>query len=132
MIKTVMQPVKPRTIDPSELEGHDLDHAVAQALGVKVYPTKRGEWMTANYGDFNPRLGIPYWRPSKDWRQGGPIIQSEGISVVRDEGDDYWQAVTNAVSGSMLGPGLCGDSYAHGPTPLIAAMRCFVASKGVV
>ena len=122
MIKTVMQPVKPRTIDPSELEGHDLDHAVAQALGVKVYPTKRGEWMTANYGDFNPRLGIPYWRPSKDWSQGGPIVEREGIDLA---------------SPSPIAPEWCAmfwrsSNKQSGPTPLIAAMRCFVASKGVV
>jgi hypothetical protein len=69
------------------------------------------------------------YRPSTDWSQGGPIIEREGISTVRDEGDDYWQAVTDACSSSMFGPGLSGYNYEQGPTPLIAAMRCYVASK---
>ena len=69
------------------------------------------------------------FNPSTDWAQGGPIIEREGISIVRDEGYGYWQAVTDANSGSMFGPGLCGNNFQHGPTPLIAAMRCYVVSK---
>ena len=72
--------------------------------------------------------GWPY-DPSTDWAHGGPIIDRKGISIVRDEGDDYWQAVTDANSGSMFGPGLCGNNFQHGPTPLIAAMRCHVTSE---
>ena len=75
----------------------------------------------------------PY-SPSADWEQGGPMIERERIAVTpkRDFGKtesgieydnpdgwlaskpkSYWQTV---------------QSY-HGPTPLIAAMRCFVASR---
>jgi hypothetical protein len=52
------------------------------------------------------------WGWATDWAQGGPIIEREGLTL--DQWDDYprWRS---------------GNSY--GPTPLIAAMRCYVASK---
>jgi hypothetical protein len=132
MIKTVMQPVKPHAIDPADLVGPALDHAVAQALGVKVYPTKRGEWMTANYGEFNHRMGIPYWRPSTDWSQGGPIIEREKVTL------DLTDVLFDHVSDTCIQLdkpewwASKGDVTGRGPTPLIAAMRCLVASKGTV
>lgn len=73
--------------------------------------------------------GLTPYAPAESWSVAGPIIEREGISTVRDEGDDYWQAVTDANSGSMFGPGLCGNNFQCGPTPLIAAMRCYVASR---
>lgn len=101
-------------IKTSELTGAALDRAVAKCLGT--------EHLFAGH-----EVGRLHY--STDWSQGGPIIEREGISIVRDEGYDYWQAVTDANSGSMFGPGLCGNNFQHGPTPLIAAMRCYVASK---
>jgi hypothetical protein len=57
------------------------------------------------------------------WEHGGPIIEREGISVVQ-QGDaaDWVASVYNHNE---------DDWYMHttGPTPLIAAMRCYVASK---
>jgi hypothetical protein len=60
------------------------------------------------------------WVPTTDWSQGGPIIESEAIQLIPDEYAGVWTAyMTNE-----------GEPYEHtGPTPLIAAMRCFVASK---
>jgi hypothetical protein len=61
------------------------------------------------------------FQPSTDWAQGGPIIEREGIwlqsEVGKEETASAWYAV------SMDGH----DAY--GPTPLIAAMRCYVTSK---
>jgi hypothetical protein len=54
---------------------------------------------------------------STDWAQGGPIIEREGISI-RQVLTDFWAAEVEA-----------GDYEHDGPTPLIAAMRCYVASK---
>jgi len=98
----------------NELTGAALDWAVAKCEGT--------EHLFAGHE-------VGRLRYATDWAQGGPIIEREGISTVRDEGDDYWQAVTDANSSSMFGPGLCGNNFQCGPTPLIAAMRCFVASK---
>jgi hypothetical protein len=58
----------------------------------------------------------PAWtKYSTDWAQAGPIIERERICLI-DQGGDYWQA-------------LWGWKEAFGSTPLIAAMRCYVASK---
>jgi hypothetical protein len=60
-----------------------------------------------------------YWEPSTDWSQGGPIIEREGIALWPDDEEGGWFASAN---------GGQGEDY-KGPTPLIAAMRCYVASK---
>ena len=56
---------------------------------------------------------------STNWTQGGPIIERENIDLISPTpSDPLWQAMQ--------------WRFAHGakgPTPLIAAMRCFVASK---
>ena len=52
---------------------------------------------------------------STDWAQGGPIIEREGIDLSR-AGSGWW-----AVNSPL--------PIQSGPTPLIAAMRCYVASK---
>ncbi len=55
------------------------------------------------------------------WEHGGPIIEREGISVDRMVG--AWTAdITDSVGGYI-------ELTESGPTPLIAAMRCYVASK---
>lgn len=58
-------------------------------------------------------------RYSTDWSVGGPIIEHEGIAMWQDEETLGWFA--SADEGR-------GNDYL-GPTPLIAAMRCYVASK---
>ena len=62
--------------------------------------------------------------PSTDWAQGGPIMERKGISPLLFEGQ--WFAFSNLPTHD------CIDDIAEGyvgPTPLIAAMRCYVASK---
>ena len=66
-----------------------------------------------------------YWQPSELWEQGGPIIEREGIGLrgpsIRG---NAWAAFID-LSGTSQ-----GSQHRHtGPTPLIAAMRCYVASK---
>jgi hypothetical protein len=65
-------------------------------------------------GDAAEQAG-EWWTPSTDWSQGGPIIEREGLTLTHQA--DQWVAQTD------------DDLFAHGPTPLIAAMRCYVASK---
>lgn len=61
------------------------------------------------------------WRfqPTSDWSQGGPIIERECIAIHRDMrfAETIWVA------------GIPFNQNLSGPTPLIAAMRCYVASK---
>lgn len=63
---------------------------------------------------------------SGDWSQGGPIIEREEIGIKRNapcSAGREWEA-----SPSITAKG-AGGRYGYGPTPLIAAMRCYVASK---
>ena len=53
---------------------------------------------------------------SHKWEAGGPIIEREGISIYRMTSD--WSAAYNPSGAAQ-----------DGSTPLIAAMRCYVASK---
>jgi len=64
--------------------------------------------------------GIKDYSPSTNWVQGGPIIEREKITPqYMDRG--YWRAWTEV--------GEKAHKVAYGPTPLIAAMRCYVASR---
>lgn len=102
----------------SELQGPALDWAVAECEGLQPY-TKGAEWWIRVT---DPRDGsIDYCEMpqySTDWSQGGPIIEREEISIER---------ITSALWTATLqsGPAV---SEADGPTPLIAAMRSYVAS----
>ncbi len=68
--------------------------------------------------------------PDLSWQTCGPIIEREGIEVVRgndlvfpkgNEKGEYYEPLWLASYGA-------GRKF-HGPTPLIAAMRCFCRSK---
>ena len=56
------------------------------------------------------------FKPSADWAQAGPIIEREKIGIEPHPNSELWVSFCSGVS------------YV-GPTPLIAAMRCYVASK---
>jgi hypothetical protein len=97
-----METAKTIPMKITELEGHKLDWAVAKAFG------QENEWM------HDHKIGYIN-SPSTDWAQGGPIIERELIWLEVSEGKCY------AHQDGLL--------FQEGPTPLIAAMRCFVASK---
>jgi hypothetical protein len=105
------------TLKVSELSGAALDWAVAKCEG-RQEPEVVNNFAVAWYT-------WPNTHYSTDWAQGGPIIEREGISIRYSEKDarGAWYAV--------LGPNrfLSPDHEGSGPTPLIAAMRCYVASK---
>ena len=88
----------------SELTGAALDWAVWSALG-----------LPATYLDHNGHAA----NFSTQWAQGGPIIERE-ITRVENLGDGRWAAYKNSKDETHR---------LTGPTPLIAAMRCYVASK---
>jgi len=90
----------------NELTGAALDWAVAEAQG-HDFPAA-----DAFCGIFNP---------STNWAQGGPIIEREGIGVYQYRG--AWAAHCPLPNGGLHA---CMENQ---PTPLIAAMRCYVASK---
>lgn len=93
-------------MNTSELTGPALDWAVAKCMDWP-YPVVYDE-------DGNEVLIAP----STDWAQGGPIIEREKIGLFFDRAcGNKWRA------SHMTAP------YQLGPTPLIAAMRCFVAGQ---
>lgn len=108
-------------IKTSELIGAALDWAVGTAEGYDL----------SLYGvDPSIRARVPGqgvhapWRPAYYWNQGGPIIEQERI---------HW-GMTAVPHGAPPTTYLAyqyqrGVRPVKGPTPLIAAMRCYVASK---
>ena len=90
----------------AELTGAALDWAVSKCEG---FTWEQGDLDAGEYG--------PGFKPSTDWSHGGPIIEREGIDLKRIT-DALWDAHMRNV-----------NFYEDGSTPLIAAMRCYVASK---
>lgn len=66
------------------------------------------------------------FNPTKDWAQGGPIIDREKISTVWAH--IHWCA-TNGDVGEVYRSDDGNYFQGCGSTPLVAAMRCFVASR---
>lgn len=101
----------------SELTGPALDWAVAKCEfpDPDYYDDDRLVYVTCELG-----YDMGLYSPSTDWAQGGPIIERECIDTVR-VGNFNWKAETWCERGKK--------HQGHGPTPLIAAMRCYVASK---
>ena len=107
-------------VSTSELAGPALDWAVAKcewdvlaALNIQ-YP---------QYAQHFPKIS-----PSTDWAQGGPIIEREEIHILRAYTPP--EGIASIAHSSKDGKRLVGWrrlAYCH--TPLIAAMRCYLASK---
>jgi len=108
----------------SELTGDLLDAAVAKALGHRNLKLVNGEWRSLTEdGEMSPIAAF-----SEDWSAGGPIIQANFIEVRNeDKFKPNWVAYIRVMV-AWTGPG-CPHHLGNGPTPLIAAMRAFVASK---
>lgn len=117
----------------AELEGALLDAAVAMVEGVDVV---RRPWGIAEVhpncddeaaerlDDYCPatRTGYTAYSPSTDWGRGGPIIErNDWVLPYRSPGRRLHLGRYTAQT-----PG----GFEHsGPTPLVAAMRAYVASR---
>ena len=122
-------------VKTADLTGTALDWAVAKAeyTDRRVELNPHGGVRVENGPGSGDSYGIGWFdfRASTDWAQGGPIIEREHIGF-------EWM-----VSEWMAGQNYGGHPYkdrpdlrpigtrfmSYGPTPLIAAMRCYVASK---
>ncbi|CAB4158509.1 Bacteriophage P22, NinX [uncultured Caudovirales phage] len=69
--------------------------------------------------------GIPKFMCSTSWAQGGPIIEREGIAI---HPSPTWTARYGLTTLAHHG-GHRGHFQSIGPTPLVAAMRCYVRAK---
>jgi len=85
----------------SDMTGTALDWAVAKCEGAVYH-------------------GPAWTKPSTDWAQGGVIIERE-IAKIERFSDALWEATAFTNNAQ--------DFVQTGSTPLIAAMRCYVASK---
>ncbi len=101
-----------KTIKVSEASGPALDWMVAKAN------------QAAGLIKSDPMLDcMNYFTPTTNWAQGGPIIDREELTLSHSPYDH--------VSYGRTRP-WCAEKKSrmeYGPTPLIAACRCYVASK---
>lgn len=137
----------------SELQGAELDCAVAQALGYKAYKEKRGQyelcviqapsdrepWKSTQNSELAKQrytpvslleavrigfFGVGVPKFTKDWAISGPLIEREKIPLCPVIGGT-WAAEYVC----WIGEDDCDTTTVYGPTPLIAACRAFVASR---
>lgn len=108
-----------QTVKTSELSGAALDWAVAKCEepigGYKA-------WVQDDL-DKGILHGMSY---SSNWSFGGPIIESGCIGIDTNpcgsaESHFAWKAIIDVPD--------CDVVEMHGDKPLVAAMRCYVASK---
>ena len=97
-------------IKVNKLTGAALDWAVAKCAELP-FPFA--------YDDYGREYPVS---PSTLWIQGGPIIERERIELKCWDGTWGVEEGTWVANSVMLSEG-------QGTTPLIAAMRCYVASK---
>ena len=113
----------------ADLIGPALDWAVAKVQGyaeVKIFgrtqPSDRG-WVEVRFNP-EPKAMTARFDPSENWEQGGPIIDEmmEGeFFFMENDGNDNCHVAYSTTAHSNF--------HGYGPTPLIAAMRCVVASR---
>lgn len=107
-------------INTSDLSGDALNWSVARITNPQWWEEglMGGDPLSALEMDDGER-----YDPVNDWAQGGPIIEREGIDIKQWQG--AWSAELEYLPDD-------DDHYRYGksagPTPLIAAMRCYVMS----
>jgi hypothetical protein len=122
------------------LSGKELDAAVARLEGLDVVyrngqPAFEHEWDPELHcheddldGEFKAWV---HYKPSSCWSDGGPLIEREKLTIgpMNMPAAQGWFAHKHSEDGNGgIGKLLC---RAYGPTPLIAAMRCYVEFKGL-
>ena len=111
-------------IKTKDLTGAALDWAVAKADD-NLHPKGDvrlldGKVFTIEAGDYERSDRWQRYNPSTDWAQGGPIIDRERITIRQWTGMPIIHAYMPHD----------GAPWGAGPTPLIAAMRCFCSKLG--
>lgn len=110
------------TIKTSELTGSALDWAVAKCEGVNE-DSFHLFYEPTEPSDLDSH-GFPEFHYSTVWSQGGPIIdRTKGFEF------KHWLEARPESCCEAHIHNYDGDWIQFGPTPLIAAMRCYVASR---
>jgi hypothetical protein len=104
-------------IKTTELQGEALNRAVAYCV----------EW-SKRFPIFTDGKPMSKGNYSTDWALGGPIIEQENISVFMD--DEKWAAyASHSLPQNFYGTSKDPDwDDGDEGSPLVAAMRCYVAS----
>lgn len=126
-------------VKTSDLIGPALDWSVAMCEGASNLRRNPHRFNNAWIVDWPGEDSAPTtdylscFDPSSDWNLGGPIIEREGIGTVPEPRDhSVWKAQFSYTREVFrMSPIGLVNSYClqRGPTPLVAAMRCYVTSK---
>lgn len=120
-------------LNTNELIGPALDWAVAKCGGHSLPPFPGRSGVRECWINVSP-AGHDVFAPSTDWTQGGPIIEEEEIAIFKapelQSSPSNIPAIWAAcLSGEHTWIDTSADEEITGPTPLVAAMRCYVASR---
>ena len=133
----------------ADLEGVLLDAAVAMAQGWHRHEFSSLDWDWREPPTADDEIGCMMadsdWSPSTSWAIGGPIIERERIELdvgVGDgDGERFWMGtwhyrgrqeiclVGTPRPGALTLATMPKSCHSVGPTPLIAGMRAYIASK---
>ena len=105
----------PKAIDTSGLDGPVVICGFKQKM---LHSNREGqEWIA--------------YQPSSNWTQGGPIVEREITRMFKNLADGWTAQIRHEKEHpSLVGRKVTtGWTNASGPTPLIAAMRCFVENR---
>ena len=119
-------------IKTSELTGAALDWAVAKCedeTDVLFAYRQYGKLLVRQAGCHETHDSEWPYEPSTDWAQGGPIIEREKLCVGHKHQADPEYCPVNDPATNCWARTTAGGYLSYGPTPLIAVMRCYVASK---
>lgn len=114
-----------------DLIGAQLDWAVAKCEGYECEfgDEVSGPWLVPQEGYLHDEKPLASFRPSTDWAQGGPLSERESLCVGRKQQCDTAYCPINDPTVDCWARTSNGGHLSYGPTPLIAAMRCFCASR---
>ena len=118
-----------KTIKVSEATGPVLDWLVATCEGYDAAFTSAGDVIILREDVTD------YFDPHRNWGWIGPIIEREITKIFRNVGGTWSAMILKDVPippedrGTSLALTRRAQWNGAGPTPLIAAMRCFCCSK---
>jgi hypothetical protein len=115
-----------KNIKTSELTGAALDWAVAKCEGHNVF--NKHAPVQVMYTPKGKRSWYIY-TPSTNWAQGGPIIERMKLNRLTTNALGGYTASVKVTLTNTDDDAYMVWTHGSGPTPLIAAMRCYVASK---
>lgn len=114
-----------KKVKTAELIGTALNWAVAKCEGLDIDSLEAGNvWVWETDPLTGERERAALFRPTRNWAQGGLIIEREAHNLFKHNGGTEWCCACNVPR-----DGYTAIVTADGPTPLVAAMRCYVTAK---